>query len=539
MAGEYDFIIVGAGSAGCVIANRLSENGRYRVLLLEAGGTDRKLRIRVPIGYGFTYADSRVNWKYTAQPDPGLNGRVAYWPRGKVIGGSSSINAMVYCRGLPEDFNDWAAGGAAGWDWQSVRPVYERTETKARFKNGRYETRGDGPLWVTDEKSQAHPITRTFLEAAKEIGWPLTDDCNGERSEGLGIYHNNTRKGWRCSSADAFLHPALKRQNLRLLTGVTVERLTFDGNRATGVAYRDKSGAQTAKARCAVMVCAGAVNSPKLLQLSGLGPAEVLRQAGIAVRQDMPEVGGGLQDHVSATYYYDCTVPTLNNTLSPLHGRVAAALRYLLTRRGVLSLGINQCGGFIRSTADAPCPDMQIYCNPATYSTGDGSSPQLDSKPGFLLAFQPCRPVSRGRIDIASPDPDAAPQIKPNSLSDEADRAAVIRGAHLLRQLIESPTMSRLIARSRRPDPATMDDESVLEDFRNHACTVYHPTSTCRMGPDAKSAVLDPRLRVHGVDGLRVIDASAFPNITSGNTNAPTIMLAQKGADMILEDAAR
>jgi len=539
MAGEYDFIIVGAGSAGCVVANRLSENGRYRVLLLEAGGTDRKLRIRVPIGYGFTYADQRVNWKYSAEPDAGLNGRVAYWPRGKVVGGSSSINAMVYCRGLREDFNDWVASGAIGWDWQSVRPVYERTETKARYRNGRYETDGDGPLWVTDEASQAHPVTRAFLKAAQEAGWPLTHDCNSDASEGLGIYHNTTRKGWRCSSADAFLRPALKRRNLRLLTGITVERLTFNCGRATGVVYRAGDHAETATAGRAVIVCAGAVNSPKLLQLSGLGPGDVLTQAGVAVRRHMPEVGGGLQDHLAATYHYASTVPTLNSALSPLHGRVAAALRYLLTRRGILSLGINQCGGFIRSTDDAPCPDIQIYCNPATYSTGDGSSPRLDPEPGFILSFQPCRPTSRGRIDIASADPAAPPQIKPNSLSDEADRTAVIRGARLLRGLIESPTMSRLIKRARQPDPAAMDDDATLEHFRQHACTVYHPTSTCRMGPDARNAVLDPRLRVHGIDGLRVVDASAFPNITSGNTNAPTIMLAQKGADMILEDARR
>ncbi len=538
MATEFDFIIVGAGSAGCVLANRLSENGRFSVLLIEAGGSDRKLQIRVPIGYGFTYADDRVNWKYSAEPDPGLKNRVGYWPRGKVIGGSSSINAMVYCRGLPEDFNDWAASGAGGWDWQSVRPVFESNETKAVYRNGRYETRGEGPLWVTDEAGQAHPVTSEFLKAAREAGWPLTDDCNGEQSEGLGVYHNTTRRGWRCSSADAFLHPASRRPNLHLAKDATVERLTFDGNRATGVVYRQTGSSVTASAGREVIVSAGSVNSPKLLQLSGLGPEDVLRGHGIDVRRHLPEVGGGLQDHLAATYHYDARVPTLNNQLGPLSGRVLAALQYLLTRRGILSLGINQCGGFIRSSTDAPRPDLQVYCNPATYSTGDGSKPRLDTEPGFILSFQPCRPVSRGRIDIASADPDAPPLIRPNSLAEEADCEAVRRGGRLLRRLIETPTMAGLIERARQPDPASMDDEEVLEHFRETACTVYHPTSTCRMGPDETNSVLDRRLRVHGIEGLRVVDASAFPNITSGNTNAPTIMLARKGAGLILEDAA-
>lgn len=543
MPAKYDFIIVGAGSAGCVLANRLTESGKHTVLLVEAGGSDRKLRIRVPIGYGFTYADPAVNWMYHTRPDPGLGNRIAYWPRGRVIGGSSSINAMVYCRGLPQDFEDWHAAGATGWDWSSVKPVYERTETKARHVNGKRHLQGDGPLWVTDEAHQAHPVSGDFLQAAREAGWPLTDDLNGAASEGLGIYHNTTRKGWRCSSADAFLRPALKRGNLHLITHVTVEALTFDGRKATGITYRDngrRDGRQhSVHANREVIVCAGAVNSPKLLQLSGLGPQAVLRDAGIDIRAHMPQVGGGLQDHLAITYHYDSTVPTLNNQLSPLAGRVASALRYLMTRRGILSLGINQCGGFIRSAPEAPCPDMQIYCNPATYSTGDGAAPRLDPEPGFILSFQPCRPTSRGRIDIASSNVDAPPDIKPNSLSTNADCDAVLRGGRLLQQLIRTPTMARLIKRARQPDPASLSDDEMLEDFRQKASTVYHPTSTCRMGVDAHSAVLDPRLRVHGIGGLRVVDASSFPTITSGNTNAPTIMLAQKGSDMILEDAKR
>lgn len=537
MAGdEFDFIIVGAGSAGCVLADRLTRDGRLNVLLIEAGGSDRKLRIRVPIGYGFTFMDPKVNWCYSGQPDPGLAGRSAYWPRGKVVGGSSSINAMVYCRGLPHDFDDWAEAGADGWGWQNVKPVFERNETKARRCGRTLETHGNGPLWVTDETDQAHPVTRRFLSAAREAGWPTTGDLNGPDQEGLTIFHNTTRAGWRCSAADAFLRPALKRGNLRLVSHAHVDHLIFEGRRATGVAYRQGGESRQALARREVIVSAGAVNSPKLLQLSGVGPADLLKRHGVEVRADLPQVGGGLQDHLAVNYYYESTVPTLNNQLQPWRSRVLAALQYALTRRGLLSLGINQCGGFIRSTPDAPHPDMQIYCNPATYSTGSGTAPQIDPEPGFLLSYQPCRPTSRGRIDIVSADPADAPGIKPNSLTTNEDRDAVIRGARLLRRLIDTPTMSELIKSRRQPDPTHLSDEEALDDFRQRAATVYHPTSTCRIGTDKDNSVCDARLRVHGLEGLRVIDASAFPNLTSGNTNAPTMMLAQKGADIILED---
>ena len=533
---EVDFVIVGAGSAGCVLAERLSRCGRYSVLLLEAGGSDRGLKIRVPIGYGFTFIDPKVNWCYSTEPDPQLNNRNGYWPRGKVIGGSSSINAMVYCRGLPHDFDDWAESGATGWHWDNVRPVFERTETKVRRRGNGMEKRGDGPLWVTNEFDQAHPVTGHFIEAAREAGWPTTSDLNGEHREGLGIFHNTTRNGWRCSASDAFLRPALKRPNLQLVSGAQVERIVFDGKRATGIGYRLGQEQLVARARREVIVSCGSVNSPKLLQHSGLGPAALLKDNGIDVMADLPEVGGGLQDHLAINYYFEATVPTLNNKLRSWPSRVLAGVQYMLTRRGMLSLGINQCGGFIRSTADAPHADMQIYCNPATYSTGGGDKPSIDPEPGFLLSYQPSRPTSRGRIDIASPDPADAPKIKPNSLSTNADRDAVVRGARLLREIIDTPTMKDLIKTPRAPDLMALDDDAALADFKERATTVYHPTSTCRMGTDSSNSVLDARLRVHGMQQLRVVDASAFPNVTSGNTNAPTIMLAQRGADLILED---
>lgn len=534
---RFDFVVVGAGSAGCVLAERLSRSGRHSVLLVEAGGGDRRPDIQVPIGYGFTFRNPTVNWMYSAEPDPGLNGRVAYWPRGRVLGGSSSINAMVYCRGLPLDFDDWSAAGATGWGWDAVRPVFERTETKARRVNGRLETTGNGPLWVTDETDQVHPLTARFIEGAREAQWPITSDTNSDRWEGLGFFHNNTRMGWRCSSASAFLKPALRRPNLTVLTKAMVDRILFDGKKATGISIRKTGRSQTVFANREVIVSAGAVNSPKLLQLSGLGPAEHLRERGVEVLQDMPEVGGGMQDHLAITYLYESNEPSLNGMLYPLHGRAWVALRYALTRRGPLSMSINQCGGFLKSGPDRAFPDMQIYCNPATYSSGGGDKPRLDPAPGFLLSFQPCRPTSRGRIDIASPDPDAPPRIRPNSLSTEDDRAAVLRGARLLGRLIDTPTIKRLVKRPRQQDPSTMSDEEIHADFAERGATNYHPTCTCRMGPDKANSVLDSRLKVHGVEALRVVDASAFPNITSGNTNAPTIMLAQRGADLILEDA--
>ncbi|MEM6461598.1 MAG: GMC family oxidoreductase N-terminal domain-containing protein [Pseudomonadota bacterium] len=536
-ADVFDFVVVGAGSAGCVLADRLTRCGRYSVLLIEAGGSDRKLKIRVPIGYGFTFMDPSVNWCYNAEADPELNGRCAYWPRGKVIGGSSSINAMVYCRGLPHDFDDWAESGANGWSWDTVQTVFERTETKAKRRNGKTETSGNGALWVTNEYDQAHPVTAHFLKAAREAGWPTTADLNGDNREGLTIFHNTTRSGWRCSASDAFLRPALRRANLRVVKSAMVEQIEFDGKRATGVRYRRDNELFHAAANREVIVSGGAVNSPQLLQLSGLGPAELLKANGIGVRAHLPEVGGGLQDHLAINYYYEATTPTLNNRLRSWPSRIAAAMQYALTRRGMLSLGINQCGGFVRSNPSAPHADMQIYCNPATYSTGGGNKPQIDPEPGFLLSFQPCRPTSRGRIEIASSDPYQQPKISPHSLTTNEDRDAAIRGARLLAQLIKTPSMGNLIKVPRQADPCIMSDSEVLEDFKQRAATVYHPTSTCRMGTSANDSVLDSRLRVHGIERLRVVDASAFPNITSGNTNAPTIMLAQRGADLILEDA--
>ena len=532
---HYDFIIVGAGSAGCVLVDRLSASGRHRVLLIEAGGSDRHPWVRIPVGYGFTFQDARFNWKYHTAPDPGLGGRRGYWPRGRVLGGSSSINAMVYARGLPQDFDDWGAA-APGWSAQIAEQSYARIERQVEWVDGQRRVRGDGPLSISDVRGEIHPFNRHFFSAVESLGWPMIEDMNGAQNEGLGVFRLTTRDGWRCSSADAFLRPALKRPNLRLVKKALAERLLFDGGRANGVAYR--LGERTVEVRAAreVILSAGAINSPQLLQLSGIGPADLLRRHGIALRADLPEVGGGLQDHLAINNYYETDRQTINQQLGPWHGRLRAALQYALTRRGPLSIGVNQIGGYFRSSPDRPMPDMQLYCCPASYTARTGSAAKLDKSPGFLLSVQPCRPSSRGRVDIASGDPREAPTIQPNSLSTEEDRADVLRGYGLIRQLLRTPALQAVTRAHRTPNILAMSDDELLEDFRQRCSTNFHPSCSCRMGRDAADSVLDSRLRVHGVAGLRVVDASAFPNVTSGNTNAPTMMLAQRSAELILED---
>ncbi|PPA04531.1 choline dehydrogenase, partial [Pseudomonas sp. MWU12-2312b] len=418
VAGEFDYIIVGSGSAGSVLADRLSADGKARVLVLEAGGTDRRFWIKMPIGYGRTFFDERVNWKYETEPESAIDSRRSYWPRGRVIGGSSSINAMVYCRGLPVDFDAWAQKGNAGWGWADVLPYFQRSECRvdAQGRAGQ-----GGPLYVSDVSVQLHPLRRHFFAAAEEAGLPYSADFNGNSPEGVGVYQINTYKGMRCSAADAFLRPALQRRNVQLVTHALAHRVVFSGRRATGVEYEHNGQICVAKARREVILSAGAVNSPQLLQLSGVGPGELLQRHGIPVVLDNEAVGGQLQDHLGINYYYKATEPTLNNLLYPLHGKLWAGLRYVLTRKGPLSVSVNQSGGFVRSLPSNTAPDMQLYFNPVTYSTApEGKRPLMNPDPfaGFIISFQPCRPKSRGRIDICSADPHVGPQIRPNYLSD-------------------------------------------------------------------------------------------------------------------------
>jgi choline dehydrogenase len=538
----FDYVIVGAGTAGCVLADRLSASGRNRVLILEAGGSDARFWIKAPIGYGITFADARVNWKFQALPSPGLDGRGMYWPRGRVVGGSSSINAMVYCRGMPADFDDWRELGNSGWGWDEVRAFFEQSERRVA-PDGRALT--DGPLDVKDVTPYLHPMRKEWLEAAAELKLPVTDDFNGPRPEGFGSYQVSIRGGRRWSAADAFLRPALKRANVKLETCAWASKLRCEGRRVIGVEFFRNNERKFARAEREVIVCAGTVNSPQLLQLSGIGPGALLREHGIDTVLDNPAVGGNLQDHLAVVYSFKATRPTLNDELHSRLGRTMAGIRYLLTRSGPVSLSVNHFGGFVRANPQASRPDVQLYFNPVTYQAGDATRAriQLDAFSGFYLCFQPTRPTSTGRIDLAGPDFRAPPMIAPDYLSTDKDVADVMHGGRLMQAIARTRAIQSLIREPLAPDLLRMSDTDLVADFRARAATVYHPVGTCRMGPSPQGRdmqgrgtqgfVVDPALRVHGIERLRIVDASVFPTVTSANTNAPTLMVAQKAAHLM------
>lgn len=534
---EFDIVIVGGGSAGCVLANRLSADPALSVLLIEAGGEDWSPFIHMPIGYGLSYYNPRINWKYMSEPDAGLGGRQYYWPRGKVLGGSSAINAMVWVRGLQNDFDDWESAGATGWGWETAKTYYRKLENWTHGDDG--IRGGEGLLKVQDVSKQVHPLCEVYLEAARELRLPLTDDYNGAEPEGAGIYQLSTDGGVRASTARCYLKPARGRRNLKVVTRAHVTGVGIEGNRATGVAYRRGSENFTAKARGSVVLSAGAVNSPQLLQLSGIGPGEVLQAHGLEVKRDLPAVGRHLQDHLGVDFYFRSKVPTLNQMLRAWHKRAWYGLQYVLTRKGPLSLSVNHAGGFLKTRPDLPAPNVQVYFNPVSYTRAPKNKRALlspDPFPGLLFGYDMCRPTSRGEIMIRSNDPFEAPSIRPNYLSTNEDVADILEASHFVRRLSEAPALAAIIESEISPGADIQSDEGYLQHIRDNAWTVFHPCSTCRIGVDEQSSVVDPRLRVHGVEGLRVVDASVFPNITSGNINAPVIMVAERASDLILED---
>lgn len=533
----FDFIIVGSGSSGSVLAERLSASGRHSVLVLEAGGSDMRFFVQMPLGYGKMFFDPAVNWMYKAEPDPGLGGNADHWPRGKVMGGSSSINAMVWIRGAREDYDEWETLGNKGWGWSEMSAAFRSIED---YEGGASQWRGaGGPVHISRIDRDIHPLTRTYIEATKQAGLAFNDDFNAEQQEGVGLYQINTKGGLRCSASRAFLRPAMKRANVTVITGAQATRILFEGKRAIGIEYIKGGVTKSARAGREVIICGGSVNSPQLLQLSGIGDGAHLQSLGIPVLVDNANVGRNLQDHQGINYTYKATVPTLNQTLRPWWGKLAVGLRYLLTRSGPLSISMNQGGGFFRTSAKYTRPNMQLYFQVfSTVIPKPGERPILtpDPWPGFSIGLSNCRTSSRGEIMIRSRNPLDKPRITPNAFSHQDDVSEMLDAVKFLRNIAAQPAFSGIIAEELLPGPKVKTDDELIADFRLRSGTVYHPVSTCRMGPDPASAVVGPDLKVHGLEGLRVCDASVFPTLITGNTNAPAIAVGWLGAKRILED---
>ena len=535
----YDFVIVGSGSAGSVVAERLSAGGRFSVLVLEAGGTDRRFYVQMPLGYGKTFFDPAVNWNYKTEPDPGLAGNADHWPRGKLLGGSSSINAMVWIRGHPADYDAWAAQGNPGWSFGDLLPIFKAIEDN---EAGGDEWRGKGgPIHVTDCSSLVHPLSQRYLKAAQQAGLAFNPDFNGAAQEGVGVYQISTRNGRRMSAARAFLRPAMKRPNVRVETNALATKILFDGRRAVGIEYECEGRRHTVRAGREVIVSAGSINSPQLLQLSGVGPVDHLGRLGIAMVHANENVGRNLEDHVGINYTFKGRTATLNQILRPWWGKALVGMQYLLLRSGPLSMSMNNSGGFFRTDPSQPRPNMQLYFQAfSTVIPRSGERPILtpDPWPGFSIGLSNCRPTSRGEIMVRSTNPRDYPKIVANAYSTEHDVAEMLDAVKFVRRIAAQPAMAEFIVEEILPGPSIRSDDELIHDFRKRSGTVYHPVSTCRMGPDPQTSVVDARLRVHGLDALRVIDASIFPDNISGNTNAPSIMTGWKGAQMVLEDHA-
>lgn len=534
---EPDFIIVGAGSAGSVLAERLSASGRFRVLVIEAGGTDWRFYVQMPLGYGKLFYDPAVNWLYKTEPDPGLADQRDYWPRGKILGGSSSINAMVYIRGHRSDYEDWKAAGNPGWGWDEALTAYRAMEDN---EAGGDEWRGKGgPLFISANRRDLHPLVARYIAAGVSAGLAHNPDFNGVEQEGIGSYQLTVKDGRRNSAARAFLHPAMRRGNVEVMKNAQVTRVVIEGGRAVGVEVSLGGQLSVIRTKGEVILSGGAVNSPQLLQLSGIGPGALLQSHGIDVRVDNPNVGDHLTDHHGLNYTFRMKVPTLNEALRPWWGKLNVGMRYILTRRGPLSLSINHGGGFFRTRPGLDRPNMQLYMQAfSTLIPRDGERPILspDPFPGMSLGLSNCRPTSRGHIRIKTRDPLAHPAITVNAYSTDEDVTEMLAAVKMLRHLAAQPALAEVIAEELRPGPSVASDEDMIADFRLRSGTVYHPACTARMGPNPASAVVDARLRVHGVEGLRVCDASVFPTLIGGNTNAPAMMVGWKGAEAILAD---
>ena len=522
---EFDYVIVGAGSAGCVLANRLSADPSVRVALVEAGGRDWYPWIHIPVGYFKTMNNRSYDWCLTTEPDPGLNGRSIRWPRGKVLGGSSSINGLLYVRGQPRDYDIWAQMGNKGWSWSDVEPYFRKAECSVDVDDGVLGT--DGPLAVSEPRLRS-PVCDAWIEAAANSGYRKNPNYNGEDQEGVGHFFQTARDGLRASTARAFLKPVKARPNLEILTAHQVKRVTFENGRATGILCTHGDDDRKITARREVILSAGAIGSPQILMLSGIGAPEHLGEHGIATQVALPGVGANLQDHLQARPIFKCKSPTLNNQVSTLAGRMGIALEFALKRTGPMTMAASLGVGFMKTRPELESPDIQFHVQP--FSAGSDMKPHGFS--AFTTSVCQLRPESRGQIRLKSADPAAPPRIDPGYLSNETDCQTMVEGVRIARRIAGSEPLKSEITEEYMPGPRLSDDAELLDWIRDTATTIYHPSGTCKMGQDG-DAVVDDRLRLRGIDGLRIADASIMPNLVSGNTNGPTIMIAEKAADLI------
>ncbi len=529
--GTYDYIIVGAGTAGCVLANRLTADPTCRVLLLEAGGSDLYHWVRIPVGYLYCMGNPRTDWMMKTADEPGLNGRALAYPRGKLLGGCSSINGMIYMRGQAADYDHWRQLGNPGWSWEDVLPYFLLSEDHHAGKTGMH---GAGGPWKVAPQRLKWPILREVQKAARELGIEPRADFNDGNNEGSGFFEVNQKNGQRWNTARGFLRPALKRGNLRLLTHAETQSLILDGCRATGVRFRHGGQDRAARATREVILAAGAIHSPKLLELSGIGDPDRLTALGIVPRHALPEVGGNLQDHLQIrTVYKVSNARTLNTLANSLTGKARIGLEYALTRGGPLSMAPSQFGMFTRSDPCLATPDLEYHVQPlSTDKLGD----PLHPFPAITVSVCNLRPESRGTTHAVSPHTKDHPEIRPNYLSTDRDRQVALASVRQARQIMAARALERFTPTEMLPGPDVLDDASLTQAIGDIATTIFHPVGTCRMGPD-DGAVVDPRLRVRGIGGLRVVDASIMPRIVSGNTASPVVMIAEKAADMIAEDA--
>ena len=530
----FDYIIVGAGTAGCLLANRLSADRSKRVLLLEAGGKDNYHWIHIPVGYLYLMGNPRTDWGYSTAAEPGLNGRSLMYPRGRVLGGCSSINGMIYMRGQARDYDLWRQLGNSGWSWDEVLPYFLKHEDQMALEPSAFEgVHARGGEWRIEHARVRWEILDAFQAAAAQAGIPSVDDFNRGDNEGCGYFHVNQKKGVRWNASKAFLRPAMDRRNLTVITKANVQSLTLDGRRATGLLFTEGAVQRRATARCEVISCAGAINSPVLLERSGIGDVGRLRSLGIPVRHDLPGVGENLQDHLQVRCAYKVQgVQTMNERYGSLVQRGLIGLEYLLFKRGPMTMSPSQLGAFTRSDPSRETPDLQYHIQPLSLPKFGAT---LHTFPAFTASVCNLRPTSRGSVHISSPDPELPPDIRPNYLSTMEDRLVAARAVRLTRKIVAMPALQKHSPVEFRPGAEIASDDELARAAGDIATTIFHPVGTCRMGA-GKDGVVDHRLRVHGINGLRIVDASIMPTITSGNTNAPTLMIAEKAAAMIIED---